>query len=627
MTMTILDLFGVTVTGWIDTLVSASMAGGAALLLVWCMLKLTSWLRRSAPISPRVRCWLWRLAYLKLLLALAAPWCQPIELALLPPVDRTHVELGSRGAISEGVEVDRARGTRDPAAVAATDPLLWARTLLLLLWLGGACAAAVRIARQLLHVRRLRRGARRIEEAAIDQQLVVLSGRIGLTRVPGVAISPEVRGPQVAGWRDPVILLSPQDLGSPGLPALLGHELAHIRRRDLLWTWLPTVARCLFFFHPVVWLAELGWRRDQEMAADELALGSTGADPARYARALVAATTRTAFGVGGIAAGGSFRFHEIKERILGLESYRRPCSRRRVVATGALLGVIALAVLPPWRLGRAAPRQPDLSPRRGATVVQKHFGRHKVKGCFLLADVKRGTLLTVGGKRCDLQLPPCSTFKLPHAMFGVDAGVLAGPETSFRWDHSKQHFKAWERDHTLRTAFRDSVLWFFQRVARGVGRERMRRFLDALKYGNRKMSSKLTRFWIDGSLKISAQQQLRLLVDLYRDRLPVSRRARRIARELMAQSRAPGLVFGGKTGTCMMDGKITTGWYIGHLKRSTTDYVFVTLIRAERDAWGPKAKKISRAILEGLELVAGQQSDHGRGGDLLIQAGRSRPAR
>jgi beta-lactamase regulating signal transducer with metallopeptidase domain len=31
------------------------------------------------------------------------------------------------------------------------------------------------------------------------------------------------------------------------------HELAHVKRRDLLWGWTAEVARTVYFFHPLVW--------------------------------------------------------------------------------------------------------------------------------------------------------------------------------------------------------------------------------------------------------------------------------------------------------------------------------------------------------------------------------------
>ena len=37
---------------------------------------------------------------------------------------------------------------------------------------------------------------------------------------------------------------------------VLGHELAHIKRGDLLWSLVAAVVRAVFFFHPLVWLSD-----------------------------------------------------------------------------------------------------------------------------------------------------------------------------------------------------------------------------------------------------------------------------------------------------------------------------------------------------------------------------------
>ena len=101
----------------------------------------------------------------------------------------------------------------------------------------------------------------------------------------------------VAGWACPDDLarrrhvVVPLELLAPerqsDLELALAHELAHIKRRDLNWNWLPTLARVLFFFNPLVWVTgrELGIA--QEMACDEMAVHATRAGVARYGRVLL----------------------------------------------------------------------------------------------------------------------------------------------------------------------------------------------------------------------------------------------------------------------------------------------------------------------------------------------------
>lgn len=90
----------------------------------------------------------------------------------------------------------------------------------------------------------------------------------------------------------------------------------------------------------------------------------------------------------------------------------------------------------------------------------------------------------VGGARCETRYAPASTFKAPHAVIALDVGALSGPEHELPWDGKRRWVSAWNRDHTLASAIRDSVVWYFQRVAPQIGRDRMAAGLAQLDYGN-----------------------------------------------------------------------------------------------------------------------------------------------
>ena len=68
---------------------------------------------------------------------------------------------------------------------------------------------------------------------------------------------------------------------------MLGHELAHLKRHDLAWNWLPTVVGWLFFFHPLVWFMTRRWSEAQEAACDELLIQAEVARPVPYGRLLL----------------------------------------------------------------------------------------------------------------------------------------------------------------------------------------------------------------------------------------------------------------------------------------------------------------------------------------------------
>jgi beta-lactamase class D len=145
--------------------------------------------------------------------------------------------------------------------------------------------------------------------------------------------------------------------------------------------------------------------------------------------------------------------------------------------------------------------------------------------CFLLHEMGVGEVRRSPGKACGTRVTPASTFKIPHALAALDSGVLSGPESSFKYDGGPVPFPAWRRDHTLASAMRYSVVWYFQKVAAMLGQEREAAYLRKLGYGNADSSSGLTSFWLEGSLLISPDEQERFLVQLYGDALPVSKEA------------------------------------------------------------------------------------------------------
>src|SRR6476661_9666639 len=107
--------------------------------------------------------------------------------------------------------------------------------------------------------------------------------------------------------------------------------------------------------------------------------------------------------------------------------------------------------------------------------------------CVLVAPIDGGPETVVGGDECDRRTLPASTFKIPHALIALDTGVVSD-STTMKWDGTKQDFPTWERDHTLDSAIKSSVVWFFQRAARAIGKDRELEHLRAFNYGSQTFS-------------------------------------------------------------------------------------------------------------------------------------------
>lgn len=258
----------------------------------------------------------------------------------------------------------------------------------------------------------------------------------------------------------------------------------------------------------------------------------------------------------------------------------------------ALLCTIALAlvVLPIATHGCAG-----LDTRADPELVARHFGQYN--GCFLMTDLEDDTTWEVGDQ-CDAQVAPASTFKLLHSLIGLQTGVI-DTGTVFPYDGRRQPFHSWEHDQTLDSAFKYSVVWAYQQLALKIGQPEMDRWLAKVGYGHGQRDS-LTGFWLDGSWTVSARDQLDLMVRFDRGELPFAPEHLETVRRIMDEPWDSGGWFGGKTGTHMHAGRLQAGWFIGHLDKPGTKLAFVTLIRADDDARGHKAKAITKAILHDL---------------------------
>lgn len=229
-------------------------------------------------------------------------------------------------------------------------------------------------------------------------------------------------------------------------------------------------------------------------------------------------------------------------------------------------------------------------------VDAEDFGDYQA--CFLLQTLDGKTVATYESNLCDEPLPPCSTFKIPSSLVGLETHAVAVNEV-VPYDGSPQHFDSWERDQTMATALRYSVVWYYQEVARRVGDEQMRDFLHRVGYGNEDISAGIDTFWLDSSLQITPRQQLDFISRFYRFELPVAKGTVAEVQDMLVLDETDTELFAGKTGTCV-DPRV--GWFVGYAQSGDQELVFVTLIRG-KNARGATARELTRRTLTKLDLL------------------------
>ncbi len=349
---------------WMDTLLRASWQGGLGIALLWLLCRLWPGL------PPVPRCWLWRLASAKLLLGLV--WLPPLALPLLPhsptapPPTRTAAppEATPQAALADArAATVTAPAPSVPAGPAPDHParpqappspstLPTAQTWLLTAWLLGVLAGLGRVAAAWRQGHTLYRTSRPLTDETLQADAADLCRRFGLSPVPSLRVADGLGSPLLLGLGRPIVLLPAfvlTDCARPELRLMLAHELAHLTRRDLIWNCLPLLARLLFFFHPLVWLAGHEWGLAQEIACDALAVQVTGTPPSAYGRMLLGIATRrrTPAAFPTLAVAGTR--HTLRRRLSAMQ-HITATSRPRLVLAAALTALLALGALPPWRV-------------------------------------------------------------------------------------------------------------------------------------------------------------------------------------------------------------------------------------------------------------------------------------
>lgn len=226
-------------------------------------------------------------------------------------------------------------------------------------------------------------------------------------------------------------------------------------------------------------------------------------------------------------------------------------------------------------------------------------------GGFVLFDLDRQSYLRYNPERCSRRFIPASTFKIMNSLISLETGVIEDENEVIPWDGQESVLETWNRDHTLQTAIKDSVVWFYQELARRVGKERMQRYVNEAGYGNEDISGEIDTFWLEGGLRISADEQVEFLKRLYQNDLPFSQRTMDIVKEILVLEKTDNFRFSGKTGSAQR-AEIHVGWFVGYLETQDNTYFFALNIDStglDGIANGMKAQEITRNILKSMELM------------------------
>ncbi len=244
--------------------------------------------------------------------------------------------------------------------------------------------------------------------------------------------------------------------------------------------------------------------------------------------------------------------------------------------------------------------------------LEKYFKENGATGTFALFNNSTGrfTIYNLDRYR-DSAYMPASTFKIVNSLIGLQTGKIVNERMVIPWDGVVRPVPEWNKDLTMYEAFRVSAVPYYQEVARRIGKDTMQFWLDSLSYGTKKITTRIDTFWLDNSLKITPDEQLGLVKNLYFNKLPFHHINQDIVKRAMLFEDKPEYKLYYKTGWSGYDQtmKKHIGWVVGWIEENGHPYFFVLNLESPQENYDmPTARmKILKGILTEMGFFKGKK--------------------
>jgi beta-lactamase regulating signal transducer with metallopeptidase domain len=177
-------------------------------------------------------------------------------------------------------------------------------SVLLLIYMIGFGVVCFYLLMGRVYIHSIRRSAETFENESYLNQLSSLSSRMGISSEVALLKSDRIATPIAVSIFHPAVIM-PADAANwreSVIHSALAHELAHIRRRDLLSRTVGFLCCAINWFNPLAWYALRRMMREQEFACDMQA-SRCFERPTVYAEGLLTAATASRSALAGAAIG------------------------------------------------------------------------------------------------------------------------------------------------------------------------------------------------------------------------------------------------------------------------------------------------------------------------------------
>ena len=481
--------------------------------------------------------------------------------------------------------------------------------ILCILWGIGILIMIALMIRSMLRFINIKNSALPLQDQAVRRLYHDCLDEMHITKPIPVYSTAFLRSPVIVGLFKPCIYLPIHlisDHNADDIRYMLMHELEHYKYKDALANYFMNIVGVLYWFNPFVWYSLKEMKNDREIACDSSVLKLLDEDAYEaYGNTLINFAEKVSLTPFPFTTGISGSMKQMQRRVLNIANYRPASFRKKLHST---LAYIVIAVF----LSGAAP----ILSIQAAENNRCYFNEadHNItyidlsdvfegyNGSFVLYDAAEDSWLIYNKEYATTRIPPASTFKIYSALFGLESGVITPERSLIPWNGQIYKYDSWNADQTLGSAMQNSVTWYFQALDQQASLSSIKEYVQEIGYGNQRIEGDTSSYWINSFLKISPVEQIEMLKKLYYNQLGFSPENIKAVKDSIRLYATDNDTLSGKTGTEEVNGKNTSGWFIGYIERGSHTYFFATNIQSEESASGPLAAELTFSVLSDLKL-------------------------
>lgn len=218
-----------------------------------------------------------------------------------------------------------------------------------------------------------------------------------------------------------------------------------------------------------------------------------------------------------------------------------------------------------------------------------------INGCAVFFSPEENTYDIYNKELTDEQISPYSTFKIINSLMGLSQNITTSADSKLGYDGKVYWREEWNKDITFKEAFKESCVWYYEKIMDGLDKEYVQKTLTGLNYGNSDISAwnenGHNTYWVSSSLKISSIEQVKVLETIFEGKSSFEPKDINLVKEFMLVESNENYSVYGKTGSA----KDTNSWFTGFIEKNDKKTYFAVRIN-------DKSQKLAGSVAKSIAL-------------------------